>query len=393
MDQILVCSNKIPSITAIRNSFIKKYMLDANGSYVKVYLYLSMCIQSGNLDFSISSLADLMENTEKDIIRALQYWEKKGLLKITWHESRKYIVGIEFLDPDDLAGEDFTEREVSRQLAQTQETAQEEAAAQIAAAAEPEDKSALEKKEALNKREEAAASPENIPFAITPEQTSLMAENSDFIWICQIVETFLNRPIKPAEAQLLIYLFDTLHFSKDLILHLYDYCISLGKSNVNYIQTVALSWAENHVTTPEEAEKLTADYSNTHTAISKALGLNRALAGIECQYVERWHKEWGMDLAVILEACNRTMLSIQKPDFKYIEGILKNWHKEEVHTLQDVARCDKQFAQKRTEKEPPASGKNYRNSSSQKKNQFQAFPQRNVPEEKMNQLERLLLSE
>lgn len=354
MDQILVCSNKIPSVTAIRNSFIQKYMLDANGSYVKVYLYLSMCIQSGRLDFSISSLADLMENTENDIIRALQHWEKKNLLKITWHESGEYIVGIEFLNPDE------------------EET--------------PEGKTA-------DSGREKAHSTYAPDISITPEQTSLMGENSDFTWTCQIVENFLNRPLKPAEVQLLIYLFDKLHFSKDLILHLYDYCLSLGKSNVKYIQTVALSWAENHVTTPEQAQALSADYSSTHTAISKALGLHRALAGIECQYIKRWQDEWDMDLAVILEACNRTLLSIQKPDFKYIDGILKSWHKEDVHTLQDIAQCDEKFAQKHTEPSKAVPGGHYRNSSTPKLNQFQNFPQRTMPEEKINQLERLLLSE
>ena len=67
MDEILLCSNRIPPVTTIYNSFIQNDMLDANGSYVKVYLYLSMCMQSGNTAFSISSLADQMENTEKDI--------------------------------------------------------------------------------------------------------------------------------------------------------------------------------------------------------------------------------------------------------------------------------------------------------------------------------------
>lgn len=354
MDQILVCSNKIPSVTAIRNSFIQKYMLDANGSYVKVYLYLSMCIQSGRLDFSISSLADMMENTENDIIRALQHWEKKKLLKIIWHESGEYIVGIEFLNPDE-----------------------EESPEERDADTEPE-------------KSENTYAPD---LSITPEQTGLMAENSDFTWICQIVENFLNRPLKSAEVQLLIYLFDTLHFSKDLILHLYDYCLSLGKNNVKYIQTVALSWAENHVTTPEQAQALSADYSTTHTAISKALGIHRPLAGIECQYIKRWHDEWGMDLSVILEACNRTLLTIQKPDFKYIDGILKSWHKEDVHTLQDIQQCDEKFAQKQAEPAKTTSVIHYRNSSSPKMNQFQSFPQRTMPEEKMNQLERLLLSE
>lgn len=66
--------------------------------------------------------------------------------------------------------------------------------------------------------------------------------------------------------------------------------------------------------------------------------------------MDRWQNEWHMDLAVILEACNRTMLAIQKADFKYIEGILGKWQKENVHTLQDVQICDEAHNQKKAQK-------------------------------------------
>lgn len=75
-------------------------MLNANGSYVKVYLYLSMCIQSDIHGLSISSLADRMENTEKDVLRALQYWEKKNLLTLQYNESNDDICGILLLNPE-----------------------------------------------------------------------------------------------------------------------------------------------------------------------------------------------------------------------------------------------------------------------------------------------------
>ena len=101
MDNILLCSNHIPLVTSIHNTFIEKYMLRANGSYVKVYLYLSKCIQAGEEDLSISSLADQMENTEKDVIRALNYWEKQGLMRITRSEDGAEIFGIDVLNPDE----------------------------------------------------------------------------------------------------------------------------------------------------------------------------------------------------------------------------------------------------------------------------------------------------
>ena len=68
--------------TSISNVFIDYFMPTANGSYVKVYLYLLRILSTEQKDLSISLLADKLENTESDILRALHYWEKKGLLSI-----------------------------------------------------------------------------------------------------------------------------------------------------------------------------------------------------------------------------------------------------------------------------------------------------------------------
>lgn len=79
MENVFSCMGYIKPNTVISNAFIEHFMLDANGSYVKVYLYLSEYIQAGKTDISVSELADKMDSTERDIIRALQHWEKKGL--------------------------------------------------------------------------------------------------------------------------------------------------------------------------------------------------------------------------------------------------------------------------------------------------------------------------
>lgn len=358
MDQILLCSNQIPLITSVHNTFIKRYMLDANGSYVKVYLFLSMCIQSGEKNLSISSLADKMENTEKDILRALRYWEKKGLM-ILQRDENGSILGIEMTNPDNLE----------------QDLEEEEQACPVPV---------LPKK-----APEKAALP---AFQVTEEQTLRLTKDEDFSWTCLIVESYLERPLQTAEVQLLTYLFDSLHFSKDLILHLYEYCCSLRKTNVKYVQAIAISWAEQNITTPEQAQEHSANYNAVHTAISKALALGRPLARIECEYVKRWHDDWQMDLAVILEACNRTMLAIQKSDFKYIDGILNNWHQKEVHTLQDVQVCDEAHNRRKAEKSNERTSLPTAKQTQAKRTQFQAFQQRNASKEEIDQLEQLLLT-
>ena len=69
--------------TSIDNAFIDSYMAEANGEYVKVYLLLLRRMGETS-PFSVSEFAEILENTEGDIIRALKYWAKRGLLTIEY---------------------------------------------------------------------------------------------------------------------------------------------------------------------------------------------------------------------------------------------------------------------------------------------------------------------
>ncbi len=458
MDHILLCTNHIPPITTIYNSFIEDYMPAANGSYVKVYLYIAKCLQAKESNFSISSLADQLENTEKDILRALMYWEKKGLMSLNRDKATGEILGLEMLIP-------FAERDFD-----TYENTAKESAASLGVDSDLSETGALNRRNsdlsetgaldrrnsdlsetgALNRRnsdfsetgaldrrnsdlsetgaldrrnsdfsETDAANtstyessgtdaPSNVnsdvhrasnsaqennssavkPIQVPPEQIQELSANENFVWVCNVVESYLERPMKPTEIQLITYLYGTLHFSRELILHLYDYCISMGKTACNYIQTVALSWHEQGIKTPEQAQNASVRYLASYNAVSKALGLGRGLAEIEKKYVDHWQNDWNMDLSVILEACNRTVLKLHHADFKYTEGILSHWNEQNVRTLQGVEQSDLHYAQTKEQKEkkkPSTSGKQ------PPRNQFQNFKQRDVSSEELQELERKLL--
>ena len=432
MDHILLCTNHIPPITTIYNSFIEDYMPAANGSYVKVYLYIAKCLQAKESNFSISSLADQLENTEKDILRALMYWEKKGLMSLNRDKATGEILGLEMLIP-------FAERDFD-----TYENTAKESAASLGVDSDLSETGALNRRNsdlsetgaldrrnsdfsetgALDRRnsdfsETDAANtssyessgtdaPSNVnsdvhrasnsaqeknssavkPIQVPPEQIQELSANEDFVWVCNVVESYLERPMKPTEIQLITYLYGTLHFSRELILHLYDYCISMGKTACNYIQTVALSWHEQGIKTPEQAQNASVRYLASYNAVSKALGLGRGLAEIEKKYVDHWQNDWNMDLSVILEACNRTVLKLHHADFKYTEGILSHWNEQNVRTLQGVEQSDLHYAQTTEQKEkkkPSTSGKQ------PPRNQFQNFKQRDVSSEELQELERKLL--
>ncbi len=94
---ILLKRDSSMAATYVPNTFIDKYMTHADGEFVKIYLYLLRCMNSPDTPFSISGTADKFDHTEKDVRRALKYWEKMRLLRLEF-DSRDELSGICLMD-------------------------------------------------------------------------------------------------------------------------------------------------------------------------------------------------------------------------------------------------------------------------------------------------------
>ena len=78
----LTLKNKFQTnATLLPNDFIDNYMVDANGEFVKVYLFLLRHLDDPCSSLTLTMIADCLNNTEADVLRAFRYWEKKGLLR------------------------------------------------------------------------------------------------------------------------------------------------------------------------------------------------------------------------------------------------------------------------------------------------------------------------
>lgn len=82
MAKITLYNEQPMAATYVPNIFIDEYMTQANGEYVKVYLYLLRSISQADCSFSLSQIADHFDCTERDILRALKYWEKLQLFRL-----------------------------------------------------------------------------------------------------------------------------------------------------------------------------------------------------------------------------------------------------------------------------------------------------------------------
>ena len=84
MSAITLQDGRTAAASLVPDAFVDFYMPQANGEFVKIYLYLLRLAHSPNTQPTLSSLADVLSCTEKDVLRALRYWEKTGLLSLTF---------------------------------------------------------------------------------------------------------------------------------------------------------------------------------------------------------------------------------------------------------------------------------------------------------------------
>ena len=68
--------------TIVDNKFITKYLPEADGFAVKVYLYGLYLCENRETDFSIASMAEVLKTTEEKIRQAFAFWEDYDLVEI-----------------------------------------------------------------------------------------------------------------------------------------------------------------------------------------------------------------------------------------------------------------------------------------------------------------------
>lgn len=311
--------------TIVENDFIDHYMTKANGEYVKVYLLLLRHLNDPHTSLTISRLADYLECTEKDILRALKHWSKVGLLKIDYDEAGT-ICGL-------AIGQGTVETvKPSRADSVSIEPNQVEF--------EKPHQAELEKLDASEK-----------PKRKSPVKNTTKTTQDKLRQLYFVAEQYMGKPLSASEIQKINYFFDSLQFSTDLIEYLIEYCVENGHKSMRYIESVALAWADAGITTVAEAKADSSLYHKNCFTVLKAFGISgRNPAPIEVSYIKKWTDEYGFTIDIVLEACNRTISNTAKPDFKYADKILKNWLSQEVHHLSDITRLDMARKQEQSSK-------------------------------------------
>lgn len=340
MASIRLCSDFPYRDISVPSKFIDEYMPEANGEFVKIYLYLLRSLSSSSSDCSISKIADKFDHTEKDVVRALKYWERQKLLAIEYNPD-KSIAGIHVTDiyhlDDDFSSNKPAAAQESGNSNNTVEAAT--VVTESPASDSSADSSSVVAGYASNITPIPAPAPTKKEYTL--DDIKNFRKDPDVSELFFIIETYLKHTLSSSDINIILYWYEELHFPTDLIEYLVEYCISKGHSSTRYMNKVAISWSESGITTVEQAKENASIHSQVYYAVMKALGISgRNLVDTEMNYIKKWSKEFGFDTQLISLACQRTISAIHQPSFEYVDSIMTSWHNNQVHTTEDVDKLD-----------------------------------------------------
>ena len=342
MARIALYKDNYADSTVVSNLFIDEYMKDANDAQLKVYFYLLRMLNADQA-ISVSGIADKFNHTEKDVIRALKYWEKQQILDLDFDEN-KALVGIHLRD---LSAQATPASQHNVLLTsgpvQTQNTAGNSI---ISAAAQRVQTTPQE------------ATPVYTKPAYSLDQLREFKEREETSQLLFIAEAYIGKPLTPSEIKTILFFTDVLHFSDDLIDYLLQYCVERGKKDFKYIEKVAVNWAEEGITTPKQAQKFSTRYDKSVYSIMNSLGRSTAPTAKELEFINRWTREYGFSTDIILEACERSSLATDRHRFEYAEGILSSWKNAGIHHKADIQQADATYQKKKATKPAPATSSN-----------------------------------
>lgn len=344
MARIALYKDNYADSTVVSNLFIDEYMKDANDAQLKVYFYLLRMLNADQA-ISVSGIADKFNHTEKDVIRALKYWEKQQILDLDFDEN-KALVGIHLRD---LSAQATPASQHNVLLTSGPVQAQNTAGNSIisAAVAQPVQTAPQE------------TTPVYTKPAYSLDQLREFKEREETSQLLFIAEAYIGKPLTPSEIKTILFFTDVLHFSDDLIDYLLQYCVERGKKDFKYIEKVAVNWAEEGITTPKQAQKFSTRYDKSVYSIMNSLGRSTAPTAKELEFINRWTREYGFSTDIILEACERSSLATDRHRFEYAEGILSSWKDAGIHHKADIQQADATYQKKKATKPPAASSNRF----------------------------------
>ncbi len=266
----------------------------ANGKAVKVLLYI---LKNKLSDIDFKSVGEAVGVSDEDVEDALSYWQQVGVVYTDGNKPVPITVN--------------TENKIS--IPQ-----------KIEMISEPRAK-------------------EKATKMLSPAEISERAEQSEEIkFLFSAAEATLGKVLTYTEQRTIIWLHDYYGIAPDLLLMIMDFAKSQNKASIGFIEKIAVSWHDSGIVTHEQAEREIRQLQNYYSLagqVSSRLELNRTLTPTERKFVNEWAAK-NISIDLIVYAYEKTIDSIGKVKFSYMNTILLDWYNNGCFTFKDVKSAE-----------------------------------------------------
>ncbi len=273
--------------------------------------------------------------SEDDMEDALYYWEQMGVVC----KDDRAVEGAEKLPSANKVQQSETQ-EAKTDIIQTEE--------KIVAPEKPIYKNTANNTDTMVTRRQ--------PKAILPSEIEKrFNESQEVKLVFKSAEEALARPINFTEQRTLLAAIDYYNLPAHVVVMIIGYAVSIGKSSMNFIESMVKDWNAKSINTIELAERelLRIQKHNTlESSVIETLEIDRKLTTKEKEYITQW-SDMDISIDLILHSYNKSIPQTGKLSFAYMNKILSTWYDNGVRTINDADSLDSKALSRTAKKVSP----------------------------------------
>ena len=306
------------SIFAVPTDVVDKHMKLAGAAQLKVLLYL---LRHAGSEVTLEALAFAVGQKPSDTQDAVEYWINCGLLS-RGTESNLSPIAENCEAPQDNTAQ--PETAPAADLSNSNPTA--------------------EIKNALGQSSEVKGK-EKIRYRFD-ECMKFVAEDEQLKNMLTAVEAMLGKQLTHTEVTCFVTLAKWYGLPCTIIPMLVQYCKSIGKSSISYIEATGIGWAAEEIDNFEKAEQKISALTARRRAwnsVRSALEIpERKATETELKFSDLWINSQHIDTELIRHAYDKCVNKTGKVSFSYMNGIIKRYFERGITDITSALKLDEQ---------------------------------------------------
>lgn len=189
------------------------------------------------------------------------------------------------------------------------------------------------------------------------ELISIQKGNPDIAELFQMVQGFTVKPNYSLQNSL-TWIYEYLGLKVEVIMTIITYCRDIDSMFPNYIEKIAINWAENEIDTLDRANAEVDRLMKSKTFTGKIMSMfdmKRKPTTSQQEFIDEWQRI-GYDMDLIKYAYEITVENTGNLSFPYINKILLNWSETGVKTIDEAKNASSEHKKNYKQKSDNSDG-------------------------------------